>query len=76
MVSHKFYYVLQSSPNDQHDFSARATNIEAKAKELGLSCHRENFGDTITLQIESNDDGPAFMLFTLANEPAFDESHE
>lgn len=66
---HSFYFVIEQDLRDLKRQSERVANICAAASRCGVSFHRENHGDAVTLHVEITDDQDA-IAFKLSVEPA------
>jgi hypothetical protein len=72
---HSFYFAIQCGDVNGQQSRERVQSIQESAAGFGLSCHAETHGDTVTLQIETND-LPSAVAFKLASERALYEEHE
>ena len=71
---HQFYFAIQSESQRPDDQAKRVTRIQSAASSHGLTCHSETYGDTTTIQVETDDDEIA-LVFKLAAESALYEDH-
>jgi hypothetical protein len=72
-MAYEFYYAITADPRHPGLKSERVERIQALASQHNLACHLEVHGDTVTLQVETNDSESAAM-FKLSAEPALVES--